>query len=281
LTDTRISGNTADTNGGGLYATGTTTVTMGATCHAAALPANSYCSEVRDNSAANNGAGLYLNDSNSTIEQTAFISNSVGSATSNQGSAVLVSGGSAELSNLLVTEHNRTAVYAESGADLTVQHATFAENDTTQPIVVTDFAAAWVVNNIFWHSGPVVVAGGSLTTQCNLSEGAALGGNGDISGDPRFNATVRGDFRLSEASPAVNACGTGLAVDLDGESRPNNAGYDIGAFESPHGTPTAITLSHLDVVTFSSWLLQALSLLLLLITNIAARTVQKRDRSVE
>ena len=51
-----------------------------------------------------------------------------------------------------------------------------------------------------------------------------------ISADPAFISTS--DFRLQSGSPAIDAgTNTGLSIDFDGNARPDNGVYDIGAFE--------------------------------------------------
>ena len=62
--------------------------------------------------------------------------------------------------------------------------------------------------------------------------------------DPRFVDPVRGDFRLSPNSPAIDA---GVAIadldkDFDGVARPQGSGWDIGAYEfggAPPPPPTS------------------------------------------
>jgi hypothetical protein len=75
----------------------------------------------------------------------------------------------------------------------------------------------------------------------NLPEGSW------ITGDPQFVDPDSGDFHISVTSPARDAgttpsiLGYGtLTVDYDGEARPNEDGYDIGADEyyEPVLTPT-------------------------------------------
>jgi parallel beta-helix repeat protein len=61
-------------------------------------------------------------------------------------------------------------------------------------------------------------------------------GPGNIFGDPKFVAPAwgeEGDYHLRDGSPAINAgTATGApAIDLDGVTRPQGAGYDMGAYE--------------------------------------------------
>ncbi len=58
----------------------------------------------------------------------------------------------------------------------------------------------------------------------------ASAGGSDISGDPLFVAGSEGNFHLTAASPAIDAGNStvGIAADVDGEARPQGAGYDLG-----------------------------------------------------
>ena len=50
--------------------------------------------------------------------------------------------------------------------------------------------------------------------------------------DPLFENTSISNFRVIMASPAVDAgVNTGVTTDFDGVARPQDAAFDIGAFE--------------------------------------------------
>ena len=54
----------------------------------------------------------------------------------------------------------------------------------------------------------------------------------NLSGDPAFVDPARGDYHLGATSQAMDVgVDAGVAVDLDGQSRPTGEGYDIGADE--------------------------------------------------
>jgi hypothetical protein len=54
---------------------------------------------------------------------------------------------------------------------------------------------------------------------------------GNISLNPGFITTPRGDYHLAPASPAVDVCAAGGSPDLDDVARPKGVRYDMGAFE--------------------------------------------------
>jgi hypothetical protein len=59
------------------------------------------------------------------------------------------------------------------------------------------------------------------------------GGSGNLSVDPRFVDPAHNDFHLQSASPVRDAADPAatLAVDIDGDARPQGAGRDLGADE--------------------------------------------------
>jgi len=133
-------------------------------------------------------------------------------------------------------------------------------NDTNAP-----FATMELVNNIFVDNvvntggAPVFfvreagVFGSGLTTTNNLvfnntADGGAgfaldgrLTGNGNFSDDPAFVDAPNDDYHLEAGSPAIDAGADLSAVftlDLDGDTRPDGAAFDIGAYEG--GTPLSV-----------------------------------------
>ncbi len=59
--------------------------------------------------------------------------------------------------------------------------------------------------------------------------------------DPLFVNVAEGNFHLTASSPAINKGGNfGINTDLEGNFRPQGAGYDIGAYEYVYGTPDTI-----------------------------------------
>lgn len=67
-------------------------------------------------------------------------------------------------------------------------------------------------------------------TDYNSDFGPQTGVNGNISLDPLFISFAAGNYHLSTGSPAIDTgTPTGApTMDVDGESRPRDAGYDMG-----------------------------------------------------
>ncbi|MBN1994237.1 MAG: hypothetical protein JW953_16185 [Anaerolineae bacterium] len=79
-------------------------------------------------------------------------------------------------------------------------------------------------------------AGGAVTSDYNLFYNAptsVVTGSHSLSGtNPLFLDPAGDDYHLSTASPAIDhGQDVGVTTDLDGNSRPVGAGFDIGAYE--------------------------------------------------
>ncbi len=93
-----------------------------------------------------------------------------------------------------------------------------------------------VTNNLIYNGAPnddIILSGGVWTAQDWIN----AGGVGTLSIDPQFVNSIQslsGDFHLIETSPAIDA-GTSLGspynVDIEGTSRPQGNGWDMGAYE--------------------------------------------------
>ena len=142
--------------------------------------------------------------------------------------------------------------YPDLLSQIYIVNNTFAfpnPNEVGQIIIAATLTNAVIANNLFyqpltagvWFSGATT---SNVTVEYNLTMGGtAAEGNGAgvtlshnlDNTDPKLvNASAPAlDFQLSAGSPAIDA-GVPLAYvsnDFLGTSRPQGAGYDIGAFE--------------------------------------------------
>ncbi len=208
-------------------------------CANAQLPANQYCSELRGNVALEEGGAVYVEYASEVlIEQTAVVSNTATAAGGlwNDGLATL------QIYNSLFTHNSDKALLVNNNATLELHHTTFADNDWA---IAVNNAGATVhhSNNIIWGNDfGVDIAPPILVVGCSISQNGVIGANTD----PLFHTTLRGDYRLGVGSPAIDGCGSGADVDMDGVPRPQGANYDAGAFES--GRPLILFPTALEVV---------------------------------
>jgi hypothetical protein len=247
LTNVQVISNVASNNGGGIgldYSALTLGTAFGPDCSPSTLPAHTYCTELRGNEASGQGAGIYvgLGQSTARIADTAFLANR-GLTTNNADGEALWVGNDAAVSvtNALFAGHRangNTVVSVDRDATYFSENSTYAGNGDV-PLFVDSQAAATLTLNIIWDNGLAADIQGSLTSQCNDTQSASLGGSGDISQDPQF-INLRGPYRLGPNSPAIDTCAGLIGHDLDGKSRPFNAigsgfslfEYDMGAFEA-------------------------------------------------
>jgi hypothetical protein len=155
--------------------------------------------------------------------------------------------------------------------NVTAVHNVFA-NIQYHGIGFRDGASGVVYNNIFYNAGSNYWAadGGSLQGSHNIlfsTDGAidpADFPHDLVNSDPLFANPAGDDYHIPASSPAVDAgLDAGVRLDLEGTPRPQEGGFDIGAYEfAPllvlHGSPanTAIHLAWSVNVTMpitSTW----------------------------
>lgn len=239
VTDNIIAGNVAQSDGGGLYLNESPAV----------LGANM----VRGN-LAGDGGGLYLWYSAAELEASTVLSNTAG-----YGGGLLLSGRPVTLTNTVIANNHGSV--AGSGlyvtaSDFHLLHTTIARNtggDGSGIYVNGDewwgYATASLTNTIvvsqavgiYVRSGNAANLEATLWgtgTWANLADwnggGTIANGAVDIWGFPGFADAEGGDYRITEASAALDAgIDSGVASDIDGQPRPMRLGFDIGADELP------------------------------------------------
>ena len=111
-----------------------------------------------------------------------------------------------------------------------------------------------ITNTILWGNNTGIWDHGTSSTTITYSNiQGGYSGTGNIDIDPLFVSQppiglgTSGDLHLIECSPAIDA-GTASGApgeDYEGNPRPANAGYDMGAYEF-QGTPTDHVICYLD-----------------------------------
>jgi len=185
------------------------------------------------------GGGLLLSGAVPRIINCMFTGNTAG-----KGGALGIAGsGAPDLTNCLF--HGNQAVQggalhiSGTGAP-TAMNCTLTDNhaDTTGGGICNDGTGVPSFTNcILWNNTaaefPEIHASltAPLVAYCCVTSG--YDGTGNIGDDPLFVDAIAGDLRLQSTSPCINT-GTGdgaPATDFLGISRPQGAGYDMGAYE--------------------------------------------------
>ena len=112
--------------------------------------------------------------------------------------------------------------------NLTATHLTLANNTGAPAFSAAAGSSVNMYNSIAWlNPGGGFDGTGFSDSSCNIDQSSNLGS----ALDPLFVDAGGDDYHLQTGSPAINACSTGLLLDLDGVGRPIGGLYDMGAFE--------------------------------------------------
>jgi len=235
ISDNWVSDNIAD-NGGGLSAREGEAVLSG----------NRFFS----NTARQKGGGLFLELSHDTLSENTIMFNTAG----NNGGGLFFMGASTLLINNVIADNQANvtgsglAMSEESSPRLL--HNTIARNQggDGSGVAIVDFFGPSIstvamtntiladqsvgikigssgictvtVNGVLWHNVPMTVS--QATT-------ATITVQNQHTGDPAFAAD---GYHLTAGSSAIDqGVDAGVVTDIDGESRPTGAGYDLGADE--------------------------------------------------
>ncbi len=147
------------------------------------------------------------------------------------------------ITNNFITNNSGQGIYwATGGLEVQFVNNTLANNGSYG--IYKDSGTLEILNCILWNNGDDL--SGVTATYSNIEDGDA--GEGNISADPEF--VGQGDFHLMETSPcigtALNAAEPDtLLEDYDGNSRPQDTDYDMGADEFA-GAPMINLTLYLD-----------------------------------
>ena len=191
------------------------------------------------------GGGIYCSSSSPEIMKCVIKNNmafGTGAASEKGGGICLLDCSYTTITNCTIAgntaEWNGGGIYCKNSSHVTIANCTIAGNNAVcGGGMQCDYAEPTITNCIIWDNLAKYDPGINthsesfpLVTYCDVQGGWS--GPGNIELDPLF--VGRGNYRLTFDSPCIDA-GTAVDVpdDLDGEGRPQGAGFDMGSDEYP------------------------------------------------
>ncbi len=196
------------------------------------------------------GCGIYMTGA-AVVESCIITNNSTGAGVGSGGAGggVYMTGGMLRNSLIAGNKHNITVggIYASGG---TIESCTIVSNATPAATGVGGlYNSGRTIRNsiILFNTSTNMIsnyenAGAATYYNCNTYPTNGLTGSANIEDNPLFKDVARGDYRLKNDSPCINAGTNQLwmagTVDLAGQPRILNKLVDIGAYEGrlPGGT---------------------------------------------
>lgn len=193
------------------------------------------------------GGGMFVNGGTVFLYESSFVNNE---STAEDGGAVHMDNGFLSLTNSLFAQNSAGddgGALSSNAGIVEAQFNTFVENDAGGDggAIFNDTAdltinSSLIVSNtaVTQHGAVSDNSGSGSMSYSNLFANTPAPDNNvattsnNISADPLF---ADSDYRLSNASPAIDAADPAAAVDADfeGDFRPSDQGFDIGYDEQP------------------------------------------------
>ncbi len=201
---------------------------------------------IKGNSASGSGGGFVIGMSNLSFVNNQFVSNQSGTE---GGSAFIAESVITATNNIFVKNQAQTgsAIFV-SATELFLGHTTIAENfgEGSSALYIgpenKTYTNIHIANTIIVSQtvGISVASGNTVTLEATLwnneinwiGSGTITTGTINLYGDPSFIDPANGDYHLNPDSIAIDAgIDAGVTTDIDGDTRPFGAGFDIGADE--------------------------------------------------
>jgi predicted outer membrane repeat protein len=181
------------------------------------------------------------------ITGTRFISNSALDYNSMGGAIFFASNGTGRIVNALFSNNaagHGTALFLNANQSTTILNSTISNLGQNPASAIVVFISATVnitdtivTNHLYgiqgWEGwGNIVTEDHNLFFGNTTNTVGVTNGKHSLVGDPKFVDPSNGDYHLQFGSAAIDhGIDAGVYVDLDGNSRPVGAGFDIGAYE--------------------------------------------------
>ncbi|OQB42712.1 MAG: putative outer membrane protein pmp6 precursor [Candidatus Hydrogenedentes bacterium ADurb.Bin179] len=197
-----------------------------------------------DGNSAFGGAGVSTVNASPLVSKCIFKNNQAAAG----GGGIHIYGGSPEVTNCVFggnTANMGGALAIVDAGEPHVMNCTLAGNTATEyaaALLVTN-ASLFITNSILWGNvAPIyqetLVLPPAVATVTFSCVAGGYAGTGNLKADPRFVDLAAGNLQLQAHSPCIDA-GTDSSApseDIIAIFRPQNAGYDMGAYEFT-GTP--------------------------------------------
>jgi hypothetical protein len=252
LSDNQVRSNTASASsigwGGGIYAY----------LSEPSLARDTLYGNSASGAAAGYGGGVCLNSCGyAELKQSTIVQNTASlasGATGQGGGLYFLNSAPLFLTNDIIganaARNEGSGLWLEGFGEATLLHTTIANNTGGgQGLYGVGELTIICTNTIVaghTQTGVLITEGASIKLAYTLwyGNGADRGGIGtithtaDFSGNPDFAAAPSGNFHLGPSSAAIDkGINAGMSIDIDGDPRPYQNGYDLGADEFTGGVP--------------------------------------------